>query len=119
MKAVTKEQCHFAIRGGGHSRIAGSSNADAGVTIDLVKLKFVEIAKDKKTVRIGAGNVWGDVYKTLEDHGLTVVGGRVSDVGVGGFTLGGEKQSASVAISSSLQGASHFCRTDTDGLAIP
>jgi hypothetical protein len=30
------------------------------------------------------------VYKVLEPLGLTVVGGLVSDVGVGGFLLGGE-----------------------------
>lgn len=90
LKAVIKEQCHFAIRSGGHSRIAGSSNAEAGVTIDLVKLSSIEIAKDQMTVRIGAGSVWGDVYSTLEKQGLVVVGGRVSDVGIGGLTLGGK-----------------------------
>lgn len=90
LKAVIKEQCHFAIRGGGHSRIAGSSNAEAGVTIDLVKLNSIEVANDGTTVRIGAGNVWGDIYTTLEQQGLAVVGGRVADVGIGGLTLGGE-----------------------------
>lgn len=87
--AVTKERCHFAIRGGGHSRIAGSSNAEDGITIDLKKFTFVEVAKDRKTVRIGGGSVWGDVYRALEAQNLVVIGGRVSDVGVGGLTLGG------------------------------
>jgi hypothetical protein len=41
-------------------------------------------------VKIGGGNVWGDVYKMLEKQDLAVVGGRVSDVGVGGLILGGK-----------------------------
>lgn len=89
LKSAIKDQCHFAVRGGGHSRIAGSSNAEDGITIDLKNFKFVEVADDKKTVRIGGGSVWGDVYRTLEAQNLMVVGGRVSDVGVGGLILGG------------------------------
>jgi len=82
--------CHFAIKGGGHDRAPGSSNADSGVTIDLVRLDQVEISKDRKGVKIGAGLRWGEAYLALEKEGLMVVGGRVSDVGVGGLTLGGE-----------------------------
>ncbi|KAF2417721.1 FAD-binding domain-containing protein [Tothia fuscella] len=89
LKATIEEQCHFAIRGGGHSRISGSSNAEKGITVDLKTFNFIEIGKDKKTVRIGGGSVWGDVYRALEKERLMVVGGRVSDVGVGGLTLGG------------------------------
>ncbi len=42
-----------------------------------------------QTVDIGAGLVWDDVYAALEPHGINVVGGRVTGVGVAGFTLGG------------------------------
>lgn len=49
----------------------------------------VELSKDKKSVKVGAGARWVDVYSTLEKDNLTVVGGRVSDVGVAGLTLGG------------------------------
>ena len=90
IKAAAANKCHFAVKGGGHSRIAGSSNAEDGITIDMRKFSEVEIAKDKKTVKIGAGNTWGPVYKTLEKQGLSVVGGRVSDVGVSGLLLGGK-----------------------------
>ena len=38
---------------------------------------------------IGSGLVWDDVYEALADDGVNVVGGRVSGVGVAGFTLGG------------------------------
>lgn len=42
-----------------------------------------------QTATIGAGLIWDDVYAALEPHGVNVVGGRVSGVGVAGFTLGG------------------------------
>ena len=90
IKAAIQHQCHFAVKGGGHSRIAGSSNAESGITIDMRKFDDIVISKDKKTVKIGAGNTWGPVYKTLEKQDLSVVGGRVSDVGVSGLLLGGE-----------------------------
>lgn len=42
-----------------------------------------------QTAEVGAGLVWDDVYAALEPLGVNVVGGRVTGVGVAGFTLGG------------------------------
>ena len=44
-----------------------------------------------QTAEIGAGLLWDDVYAALEPHNVNVVGGRVTGVGVAGFTLGGGK----------------------------
>ena len=35
------------------------------------------------------GLVWDDVYASLEKYNVSVVGGRVSGIGVAGFALGG------------------------------
>ena len=43
----------------------------------------------KNVVQIGAGMKWTDVYRSLDRYNVTVVGGRVLDVGVGGLILGG------------------------------
>lgn len=53
--------------------------------------RFSEVTYDakKQTVVVGAGLVWDDVYAALAPHGVTVVGARVSGVGVAGFALGG------------------------------
>lgn len=53
--------------------------------------RFSEVNYDATTqmVDIGAGLIWDDVYAALEPHGVNVVGGRVTGVGVAGFTLGG------------------------------
>ena len=69
---------------------AGASNAIGGITIDLKYLNSVQLSEDQATASIGPGNRWREVYKVLEPEGLTVVGGRVSDVGVGGYILGGK-----------------------------
>jgi FAD/FMN-containing dehydrogenase len=90
LQTVIDANCHFAMKSGGHDRTPGSSNADGGVTIDLVRLNEVKISKNRKNVRLGAGLRWLDVYSALEKEGLLVVGGRVADVGIGGLTLGGE-----------------------------
>lgn len=90
LQTVKEYACHFAVKSGGHARFAGASNADGGVTIDLVKLDEVELAGDKKSVTIGAGNRWSRVYRKLEGDKLTVMGGRVATVGVGGAILGGK-----------------------------
>jgi len=47
------------------------------------------VAADRKQVSVGPGNRWLDVYTKLDQLGISVVGGRVEDIGVGGLTLGG------------------------------
>ena len=83
-------QCPFAVKSGGHAAFAGASNIEGGVTIDLVSLNQVQVSSDKTLTQVGAGNRWLDVYKELDGQGLSVVGGRVADIGVGGLTLGGK-----------------------------
>ena len=42
-----------------------------------------------QTVVIGAGLTWGEVYDVLALYNVSVVGGRLPDVGVSGLVLGG------------------------------
>lgn len=86
-------QCPFAVRSGGHSDVPGASNVEGGVTIDMSKLNEVTVARDQKSVYVGAGAKWGDVYMTLDALELSVIGGRAASVGVGGLTLGGGDKS--------------------------
>ena len=80
----------FAVRGGGHMPHAGAANINStGVLLSTASLSQVEVSDDRKTVDVGPGNRWVDVYKGLEPYGLTVVGGRLGVVGVPGLLLGG------------------------------
>jgi FAD/FMN-containing dehydrogenase len=81
--------CEFAVKSGGHGPFYGASNIDGGLTIDLLNLNEITLSANKTQTSIGPGNRWYDVYSYLQPKGLTVIGGRVSDIGVGGLTLGG------------------------------
>ncbi len=77
-----------AVRGGGHNG-GGLGLCDDGLVIDLSGIKFVLVDPDKKTVRVGGGNVWGEVDHATHAFGLAVPAGMISTTGVGGLTLGG------------------------------
>jgi len=89
MKILTTNNAPFAVKSGGHTAFAGGSNLASGVTIDLRLLNTITVSADRKTVSVGAGNRWVNISTILDPLGLAVVGGRVSDPGVGGLTLGG------------------------------
>ncbi|CAJ2505118.1 Uu.00g125120.m01.CDS01 [Anthostomella pinea] len=82
-------QCPFAVRGAGHAAFKGASNSDGGLTIDFINMRHVVPSADRKSVALSPGNTWHDVYTALEKVNLTMVGGRVASVGVGGLILGG------------------------------
>lgn len=77
-----------AVRGGGHNG-GGLGLCDDGMVIDLSGIKFVRVDIANKTVRVGGGNVWGEVDHATHPFGLAVPAGIISTTGVGGLTLGG------------------------------
>jgi len=89
VKALIAAQQPFAIRSGGHTNWPGSNNINGGVVIDLSQITHVWVSTDSKTVDIGPGGKWRDVYAELDKHGLAVAGGREGNVGVAGLILGG------------------------------
>jgi hypothetical protein len=78
----------LAIRGGGHNG-GGLGLCDDGLVIDLSGLKFVRVDTAANTVRVGGGNLWGEVDHATHPFGLAVPAGIISTTGVGGLTLGG------------------------------
>lgn len=67
--------------------MAGWANINDGVLISMSAFK--EITVKDGYARVGAGNIWGEVYKAVEEYNVTVAGARVFSVGVPGFILGG------------------------------
>jgi FAD/FMN-containing dehydrogenase len=76
------------VKGGGHTSNPGFSSTP-GVQIAMSRFSDIIYDAASQTVTIGAGLIWDDVYAALEPHGVNVVGGRVTGVGVAGFILGG------------------------------
>jgi len=74
-----------ATRSGGHC-FAGRSSTE-GIVIDVSPMRSVSISAGVAT--IGAGARLGDVYDSLDEHGLTVPAGCGPSVGISGLTLGG------------------------------
>lgn len=77
-----------AIRGGGHNG-GGLGLCDDGLVIDLSGIKYVRVDTSDNTVRVGGGNLWGEVDHATHPFGLAVPAGIISTTGVGGLTLGG------------------------------
>ena len=91
LKVINALRLTFAVRSGGHSPNPGwSSTQQPGLVIDLRSLNQISVTDDKVIVTLGPGALWGDVYETLDKHEITVTGGRIPSVGVGGLILGGE-----------------------------
>lgn len=88
VSTLTKHNTIFAIRSGGHSFNAGFSSTSRGVVINLSRLNSVVYDYASNTAKVGPGGTWGDVYRALEPHHITVAGARAAPVGVGGFTNG-------------------------------
>jgi len=78
----------IAVRGGGHNG-GGLGLCNDGLVIDLSGLKFVRVDTSNNTVRVGGGNLWGEVDHATHPFGLAIPAGIISTTGVGGLTLGG------------------------------
>ncbi|KAJ7627287.1 FAD dependent oxidoreductase [Roridomyces roridus] len=88
IKILGSTNTSFAVKGGGHTANPGFSST-TGVQITMTRFSGVTYDAASETATIGTGLVWDSVYEALEPFGVNVVGGRVSGVGVAGFTLGG------------------------------
>lgn len=56
-----------------------------GITVSFRNLNAISISEDKTTASIQPGNTWYTIYSTLAPYDISVIGGRVSDIGVGGL----------------------------------
>ncbi|KAH6887749.1 FAD binding domain-containing protein [Thelonectria olida] len=80
---------HFAVKSGGHNPNNYFASIKDGPLISTKKLDQVKLDDKTGQVRVGPGNRWDDVAEKLNGSGWTVVGGRIGNVGVGGYMLGG------------------------------
>lgn len=88
------------VKGGGHSYF-GNSNRANSLLVWTRRLRTIEIhdsfrrqgapeAEKLPAVSVGAGTLWGEVYRTVSrDHGRYVQGGGCMTVGTAGFVQGG------------------------------
>ncbi|KAH9218626.1 hypothetical protein DL95DRAFT_423351 [Leptodontidium sp. 2 PMI_412] len=78
----------FATKSGGHNANVGVASSDGGVLISMSQLNSITLSSDRKQAYLSPGARWMDAVGVLEPYNLTVVGGRLGDVGVGGLLIG-------------------------------
>jgi len=78
----------LSIKGGGHN-IAGTALAEDALTLDMSRMRAIEVDPAARLARVGPGCLLKDVDQATQRHGLATVLGFVSEVGVAGLTLGG------------------------------
>jgi FAD/FMN-containing dehydrogenase len=88
------------VKGGGHSYF-GNSNRANSLLVWTRRLRSIEVHDSFRpqgspaetaipAVSVGAGTLWGEVYRTVaRDHGRYVQGGGCMTVGTAGFIQGG------------------------------
>src|SRR6059058_3256846 len=77
-----------AVRSGGHS-FPGFCVADDAMMIDLSPMKGVRIDPQRRTARVQAGVLLGELDRETQAFGLAAPSGIVTHTGVAGLTLGG------------------------------
>ncbi|KAG1762038.1 FAD-binding domain-containing protein [Suillus occidentalis] len=88
LQILGRTQTQFAIKSGGHAANAGFSSTP-GVQIAMYSFSDVVYDSATQTATVGTGLLWDDVYVALEKYSVTVVGAKVTGIGVGGIALGG------------------------------
>jgi FAD/FMN-containing dehydrogenase len=78
----------LAVRGGGHS-YAGHGTADAGLVVDLSRMRALDIDADGRMAWAETGLTTGEYTATTGAHGLATGFGDTPSVGIGGITLSG------------------------------
>ena len=87
--AARKAGLTVAPQGTGHG--AAPFEGKLGSAVLLRTSAMTELAVDprRRTARVGAGVLWGEVIRAAGEHGLATLHASSSDVGVVGYTLGG------------------------------
>ncbi|KZW00684.1 FAD binding domain-containing protein [Exidia glandulosa HHB12029] len=89
VKVLLQNNETFSVKSGGHNPNQNFASIDGGPLISTANLNEVIYDAEAGTVRVGTGNRWEDVHKVLDGLNVTIVGGRIGNVGVGGYILGG------------------------------
>ncbi|KAK7451496.1 FAD binding domain-containing protein [Colletotrichum acutatum] len=87
LRDIQSTGCQFAVKSRGHYSYTAST-IEGGLVIDLVRLNRITLSEDKGSAIVEPGNTWASTYENLQKSGVTIPGGRMFGVGVGGLTLG-------------------------------
>ena len=73
MKIIVFTQSTFSISSGGHDfNVNHSSVGQAGMLVGMVDVNQTTPSADKRSMTVGVGARWGDVYRALNESGVSV-----------------------------------------------
>lgn len=80
----------WAVKSGGHNANKGWASVAQGVLISFRPfMQGTTLSADKSYADVQPGSRWNEAVGNISSAGKALVGGRLGDVGVGGYTLGG------------------------------
>ncbi|KAJ7652381.1 FAD-binding domain-containing protein, partial [Mycena polygramma] len=93
MGSIFLSGSHYAVQAGAHSGMVGEhttliKDINEGILISFAHMSNVSYNSTTDTVTVQPGVHWGDAMAAVESHGVSVIGARASDVGMG-LLLGG------------------------------
>ncbi len=88
VKLAQKHNLQVSVRCGGHG-VTGKALVDGGLTIDLTRMRAVDVDTSRSVANVQGGCLLGDVDAATAPYGRIVPAGIVSETGVGGLALGG------------------------------
>ncbi|KAJ6492159.1 FAD-binding domain-containing protein [Mycena sanguinolenta] len=88
MASIFISGSHYAVQAGAHSAMIGWNSITDGVLISFASMSNTSYNSVTDTVTVQPGVHWGDAMAAVEPYGLSVIGARASDVGMG-LLLGG------------------------------
>ncbi|MGY1985069.1 FAD-binding oxidoreductase [Blastococcus sp. SYSU DS0669] len=89
LRAAAAAGLQVAAQGTGHGAPPLEGRLGEAVLLRTSAMTELEIDPDRRTVRAGAGVLWGDLAETAGRHGLAARHPSSPDVGVVGYSLGG------------------------------
>ncbi len=110
MKIIGQYRVPFGVESGGHTLNPGFSST-TGAQIRMTRFQNVIYHSNNQTVDVGPGLIWDNVYAALDPYNITVVGGRVTGVGVGERVIG-------VGVGGLVLGSGYSWKTNQYGLSI-
>jgi len=88
VRAAVADGKRVAAQGSGHAAAALGSLAET-VLLRTGGLGGVEIDREARRARVGAGTLWGEIVPAASEHGLAALHGSTPTVCVAGYSLGG------------------------------
>jgi FAD/FMN-containing dehydrogenase len=89
LRAATAAGLHVAPQGTGHGAPPLEGRLTDAVLLRTSAMTDLHVDAERRTVRAGAGVLWGDLAEAAGQHGLATRHPSSPDVGVVGYSLGG------------------------------